>query len=1186
MIEAVTSPDSDAFAAAKQAQAEAANPMQSSWVEANAGSGKTKVLIDRVARLLLPRNGQPGARPDSILCITYTKAAANEMLSRLYARLGKWAVATDQQLRESLSELEGRPQSSYTEEDFLEARRLFARALETPGGLRIETIHALCARILRRFPLEAGIAPGFKAIEEDEANALWRGVLQVGLENLPALKPDEMQGLVDATGGLGLSAAVDALKFKRHELSHFYRNESSEKEWIERIRSAADASTDLRPEFLASAMGSEFPSEPVRAVLADLNAIADPGKADIKLRDALADVLQSGDPVQKYALYMSAIAGAKADFPAGSNPYTSKASALTADLFSRNLKSGTPEGREITRMKAVQTGLKAIDLRDRSVALMKIGLPIITAYTREKAQRGALDFDDLIAKTYSLLTQSNAAEWVLYKLDGGISHLLLDEAQDTSPPQWSLINAIVSEFQSGMGQERATAPRTQFVVGDPKQSIYSFQGAYQHKFETERQDFLRREEVIATSENRKINLPRMAMSFRSTPEVLQFVDEVRAHVPLDKSATDPLPPPDADITPHAPRRANQSGRVELWPLERPDVVADEDHAWTTPVDHVPADAPRRRLARSIAQSVRQMIDAGETVWKEQSDGRWQREPVQPEDILIQVRSRNELFEALIESLKQESIPVAGADRLRLLDNLGVQDCLNLIRFALQPEDDLALAEILRGPFCGLVDDDRHLFALAHGRGRGVTLWDRLRQAPADTFGPAKAFCEGLLAHRDQPVFEFLTRALTDRGADGLSGWDRLIQRLGEPVRDPVNALVSAALGHDMTQARSLQNFLCEIEQQNTVLKRELGEPDGAVRVMTVHGAKGLQSPVVILPDTTSATKLVSDALFIDREGVPLYSPSARTDAKATTHLREAANAAAEQESRRLLYVALTRASDRLIIAGAGLGNAKLGYAKSSWYRWCLTAMRALVGEAQSDDLPEEILSLGPPVPTATATPKSKPSDTPCPDWLTQPAPAPLPPQRLAAPSRLTEDQASVSPPFGATRSAALRRGRHIHALLQTQPALPASDHRTFGQRFLSRDTELTPSEIEEMLEVTLRTLAHPDFATVFDRDGRSEAAIVGTLPNSVMVNGRVDRLIIRPDEILIIDYKTDRPAPRQASDVDLSYRVQMAAYRAVLMSLYPDRPVRCGLLYTDGPHLITLDAVDMSESLNRVESGV
>ncbi|MEL6413323.1 MAG: double-strand break repair helicase AddA [Pseudomonadota bacterium] len=1188
MTEAVYSPDTAAFEAAKQAQADAANPAQSVWVEANAGSGKTKVLIDRVARLLLRRpDGRPGALPDSILCITYTKAAANEMLARLYQRLGDWAVASDEKLRRSLAQLEDRPITSYTDDDLREARILFARALETPGGLRIETIHAFCTRILRRFPLEAGVSPGFSAIEEDEANDLWRAVLAAGLDTAASLTPETLSILAEATGGLGVSTALDALRPHRQALQGLDRTYSSENELTEIITATSRSDGRSQDHILAAAMGPDFPADDCARAIEDLKGIEKPGKADTKLLDALLALSASNTPRQRYDTYMGALAGAKRDFPSGSNPYTAKAGEIVEDLFSRNLKTGAPEGREITRMKAVQSELQAAALAERTLALMQVGLPLLEAYKREKRLRGALDFDDLIAHTYTLLTHSSAAEWVLYKLDGGLTHLLLDEAQDTSPPQWALINAIVQEFQSGLGRDRLAEPRTQFVVGDPKQSIYSFQGADQQKFEQERQGFVRREEIVAEAEARKVNLPEMAMSFRSTPEVLRFVDEVRAVVPLDKSSTEPLPPREADVTPHAPRRLNQPGRVEVWPLELPDAGEGEENAWTAPTDHVPADAPRRRLARTIAGRVRSMLDRGETVWREQEDRSWRREPMRPDDVLILVRSRNDLFDALIESLKQENVPVAGADRLRLLDNLGVQDCLNLIRFALQPSDDLTLAEILRGPFCGLVDDDNHLFVLAHGRPKDSTLWDQLWASVAIDFQPARQFCHELIQNRNLPVFEFLSRALTTRDADRLSGWDKLIQRLGEPVRDPVQALVSKALGYDMTSARSLQLFLAEIERQDTVLKRELGEPEGAVRVMTVHGAKGLQSPVVIVPDTTSATKPVGDALFFGADGVPLYSPSTRTDAPATAALREAANEAAERESRRLLYVALTRASDRLIIAGAGARNSKTGFAKSSWYRWCALAMRELLGADAPDEEDSEAAMVFGPKPTLAKTAAvvniAKPE---APVWLKRPAPAAQPPQRLAAPSRLTEDQSAVSLPFGAGRAAALKRGRLIHALLQTLPEIAADRREATGQQFLAREPDISPDEIEEMLSVTLNTLNDPNFASVFAPGGRSEAAIVGTLPNGQMVNGRVDRLIITPDEILIIDYKTDRPAPSDAAAVEFAYRVQLAAYRAVLADIYPDRPVRCALLYTDGPRLIEILGDELSESLNRVDSGV
>ncbi|NQY97112.1 MAG: double-strand break repair helicase AddA [Henriciella sp.] len=1186
MTEVVFSPDSAAFEQAKQAQANAAQPGLSAWVEANAGSGKTKVLIDRVARLLLQRpDGRPGAPPDSILCITYTKAAANEMLSRLFSRLGDWSVADDDALRDKLAELEGRSASNYSTEDLRQARALFARALETPGGLRIETIHAFCARILRRFPLEAGVSPGFQEMEDDDANALWQAVLSARLEAAAESHPAEMKTLAEATGGLGINAALDALKFKRQEIQAFARAIGSDEDLGPHIRAAAGAGDAAPGAILHEAMVTELPESELRAALEALSAIDKLGASDLKLRDALSLLLDTNDARERYEIYMRALAGAKGGFPSGRNPFTAKAGPLVADLFTRNLKKGDPEGREITRLKAVQAELTAAEAAERTIALMRIGLPMVEAYSDQKRRRGALDFDDLIECTRRLLTRSNAAEWVLYKLDGGLTHLLLDEAQDTSPPQWALINAIVTEFQAGRGRGEEDDPRTQFVVGDPKQSIYSFQGADQQQFQAEKLNFISRETVLAEAADRPVNQPEMAMSFRSTPQVLGFVDEVRARVPLSDAAIDPLPPVDADLKPHTARRANQDGRVELWPLEMPTVSESDDDAWTTPTDHVPADAPRRRLARRIAAQVRQMIDSGESVWQEQPDRSWVRKAIRPEDILILVRSRNELFDALIESLKQEAVPVAGADRLRLLDNLGVQDCLNLIRFALQPGDDLTLAEILRGPFCDLVDDDRHLFTLAHDRGN-QSLWQRLASSDASDFQAAKAFCRRLIDNRHLPAFEFLTHALTERDTDRVSGWDKLIRRLGEPVRDPVHALLSGALSHDMTEAKSLQAYLSETEGRDTVLKRELGEPDGAVRVMTVHGAKGLQSPVVILPDTTGATKPVSDALFFTETGVPLHSPSSRLDCRATAELREATNLAAEKESRRLLYVALTRASDRLIIAGAGLGSSKTGYAKSSWFRWCLTAMQALVGGADEAVELEEMVAYGnAPIRVASDSPLNAPALHP-PDWLKRPAAAPAPPARLAAPSRLTEDHAAVRAPFGPDRSAALRRGRLIHALLQTLPELPHGDWRVAGRRFLSRDPDVSGSEAAEMLDVTLRTLNDPGFADIFAPGGRNEAAIVGALPSGQMVNGRVDRLIIDDDQVLIIDYKTDRPAPVQAADVDLSYLVQMAAYRAVLQSLYPERPVRCALLYTDGPHLIELDGQAMSESLNRVESRV
>ncbi len=1173
--------DDEAFEHAKREQARAADPETSSWVEANAGSGKTKVLIDRVARLLLRRpDGRPGAAPDSILCVTYTKAAANEMLSRLYERLGGWSIASDDALRESLSKLEGRAKSDYDQAALRDARALFARSLETPGGLRIETIHAFCARILRRFPLEAGVAPGFREIEEGEAERLWASVLA---EYLPKAAQDHEAELIvvsRAAGGFGVAAALDALKYRRQDLLAFSRSlDQGETDLAARVRTALGASDSAPDALIAKAVGDDLPKRRLEPLPAVLEAAKKPTGKDLNLAAALRIVCGAGDPRERWDAYVSVFQtqtgwGAK-------NPYGAslRGHADLEDLFQVEGDLGS----EIARLQETERQLRACEAAERTAALLTIGLPVIRAYQAAKRARAALDFDDLILHTLALLTHSEAAPWVLYKLDGGLSHILLDEAQDTSPPQWALINALVDEFRSGLGQVGDTIKRTQFVVGDPKQSIYSFQGADQQHFEREQTRFVAREEALGDA----VSLPEMNMSFRSSPEILTFVDEVRARIPLGSAALDGFPPREANLLPHAPRRTNQPGLVELWPLEMPILAEPDASHWTAPPDHTPENAPRRRLAERIARSVRTMIDRGDTVWRSLQGGRAQRRPVQPQDILILVRRRNDLFDALIDSLKREGLPVAGADRLKLLDNIGVQDCLNLIRLALQPSDDLTLAEILRGPFCGLVDDDLHLYPLAYDRKSGESLWQRLQASTAEAFQPAKTFCQALIATRGLSAFDFLTEHLTVRRGDGLSGWDRLVQRLGEPVRDPVRALLQKALGFDMRSAASLQAFLAEIEADMSELKRDLGEPEGAVRVMTVHGAKGLQSPIVILPDTTSGTRRSDDQIFLTADGTPVYSPSAKLDSDKIKRLREDKSEANERESRRLLYVALTRAQDRLIICGAGLASPASGFAKSSWYRWCLAAMTGLNG-GDPDDVPEQVMQFGElPPHLASARPDQGRASAPEYSWLYQLAGQGAAGRRMLAPSALVPDQAPVLAPLQPDREFSLKRGRMIHTLLQTLSERPASDHETAATAILGRNQAFDDAQRAEILKTTLAVLRDAGFAAVFAPGGRNEAAIVGTLPNGLAVNGRVDRLCVTDSEILIFDYKTDRPAPTSAENVGLSYLVQMAAYQAILKQIYGDgRTVRCAILYTDGPKLIPLPDDLLLESLNRVNSEV
>jgi len=1168
--------DTPDYRAANSAQAEAADPAHSAWVVANAGSGKTKVLIDRVARLLLGRPDEAGAKPDSILCITYTKAAANEMLSRLYATLGEWSVLEDRKLAGLLAKLVGRTAEAFTDDELKNARRLFAQALETPGGLRIETIHAFCARVLRRFPLEAGVAPGFTEIEDSEASRLWQ---EAQREAVLAADPAALDILALAAGHDGATSALNVLRGVQAEALAFAEIHGGDALAMEAVlREALNAPEASPDELIVHAMGDAFPEQEVRAAIGLL--IAGGAKGELTAASILEAVFEAGDARQKFEAYLSLFL-TQSGSPRASNPYnkgTGEASPLLVELF--QMKGG--QGREAARMLDVMAQMQAAEAVERSIALLDVGLPALRAYKQKKRARAALDFDDLIERTRDLLTMKDASDWVLYKLDGGLSHILLDEAQDTSPGQWTLINALKEEFFSGAGTEQHETVRTQFVVGDGKQSIYSFQGADPERFASERQVF---SGLIP-----KPALPEMAMSFRSSPEVLSFVDEVWKGQPDAGAAFEVKMPTGLDTPKHTARRSEQPGRVELWPLAPLPLEDDDVDAWARPKNVLSDVSPKASLATEIAVKIKNMITRGDTVWEEQKHlkGRpWVRRACRAEDFLILVRNRQGgLFDALISGLKRADVPVAGADRLVLADHIGVKDCLNLMRFALLPEDDLTLAEILRGPFCGLVDDDKHLFPLAYKRGK-ASVWSQLQAHDDPVFAEAKAFLCGLRERVGMPPYEFLSTVLEQTQPSGKTGWEHLNARLGTPARDPVEALLARAIAHDARAPSSLQGFVSAMERDDSQIKRDLAKADGEVRVMTVHGAKGLEAPIVILPDTTSKPKAGAGPMFM-LGGAPVWSPRKDVDTPQAAAARASASARALREHYRLLYVALTRAQDRLIIAGSWFGGArsKTGCDERSWYAICQAAMAAMPGAEQDDD---GVFALG-------ASPSQMPHkgvggglDATLPEWVMRPAPENASTARLVAPSALLPRDVPVLAPFGEARAARLKRGRMIHSLLQYLPEMPPEARRAAGEEFLSRDAALDEAARADMLSAAMGVLESDELAELFAPGGRAEAAVIGTapeLPDGTIINGRVDRLVVTDTHVLIVDFKTDQPGPATIDDIADSYTAQMAAYWAVLKQAYTGKIVQAALCWTDGPQLMVLPDARLLEVLNRVKSVV
>ncbi len=1156
----------DALKAASKAQADAANPAASAYATANAGSGKTKVLIDRVARLLLRRDdGRDGAKPDSILCITYTRAAASEMLTRLFDTLGKWAVMEDDPLRRQLADLEGRKADTYTEEQLKAARSLFARALETPGGLRIETIHAFCARILRRFPLEAGVMPGFIELEEEDAGEIWQAAKRNAI--LRAAKTDRatLALLAREAGRDGASSALDELRKAGRTLRQFASEcDHDPVSMAQALRGLIRPPDDTAADLAVRAMGSELPTSNLRLAISALQG----GKAtDLKLAALLVHVVEAGDPQAAFDAYASIFLTTGGELRKR-NPYTkdvAKLEPLVPDLFAM---VDNP-GRETLRMQVLFNSLKRAQAFERTVALLKLGLPALEDYEAGKRQRGALDFDDLIERTRDLLASEGLSSWVLYKLDGGLSHVLLDEAQDTSPSQWELIRALTQEFTAGEGRARLQDPRTVFMVGDEKQSIYSFQGADPARFLDETRALKQRDPDAAHAD--------MHMSFRSSPEILTFVDTVWNTAPeVDVPLTDQRPMT-SDKTLHTAKRWDQPGFVELWPVTPRDEDPETD-AWGRPVDALRVTSPKVKLARAIARSVKEMVTGGAAVWTKTGA----QQPARPGDILILVRERRGgLFEAIINALKSAGVAVAGADRLRLTDYIGVQDCLNLIRFAILPSRDLALAEILRGPFGGLVDDDRYLFELAAGRKPGETLWDRARASQDTDVARVCCFLQSLIKRADLPAFEFLSYVLDRPDEAGQSGWEKLNARLGTPARDPIEALLARALAHDSSGPSSLQLFVTGLEATPVEIKRDLAEAGEEVRVMTVHGAKGLQAPIVILPDTTSKPRLTTDAI-LSVDGAIIWSPRKDTDIEPSERARAIAQAKAHEEHRRLLYVALTRAQDRLLIAGhwyGSSGEAALGYDPVSWYALCRNAMDQLPAVASETGG----LQYGLRLKTGSAAGAAETAKDILPDWARQVPKQDAAVRTLTAPTSLLGPRTRVVAPFDPRREARLKRGRLIHSLLQHLPEMPLNARELAGQAFLAREPDLSEAQRAEMLEAASGILNDPALAELFQPGGRAEASVIGRIPHfprQVVINGRVDRLVVTPDRVLVIDFKTDQPAPDDVTGVAEGYITQMAAYAAVLEQAFPGREVVAVLCWTDGPKMMRIPGAMLSESLN------
>ena len=1125
-------------------QVDASDPSASAWVSANAGCGKTHVLAQRVIRLMLA-----GTAPAKILCLTFTRAAAANMANQVFEALAKWITLDDAALARAVAQIEGRSPSAAT---FARARRLFSAALDAPGGLKVQTIHAFCARLLQQFPFEANVAARFSVLDERaERGLLERLRLEVLLR--AAADPDSPIGvalstaIASATDG-NFRDAIDEAIARRGQLAAWLAEQGGLKGAVAELSAllGVDSNDDvdrLEVEILASPF-LPVPEWPACAAL-----LATGQRQDRVLSDRLSGALGLAGSARRHAYLQGFF----------TDRWEARRLLVTKAFAARHPALADRLVRERDRLQGLLRRRFGILARERTAALLTIASDLIDRYRREKEARGLLDYNDLIDKTLSLMTHVEAA-WVHYKLDLGIDHVLVDEAQDTSPEQWEIIKKLVAEFTSGQGARGIR--RTIFAVGDEKQSIFSFQGAAPHEFAASRRHFER-----AHRDARMAFVQReFKHSFRSGANVLSAIDTVFSPERIYASVTT-----DADgIPPHLALPGAPPGLVEIWPC----IVAKRRgalEAWDAPFDELPEQSPQIRLAERIAEAAGAAVAAGR----------------QPGDILVLVRQRGQLFEAILRALKNAGMAVSGADRLVMTEHIAVMDLLVLADALLLPSDDLALATVLKSPLFGF--DEDLLFRLAFKR-RG-TLWAALlerAETDARCAGAAEKLERLAERSRNELPFHFYARLL---GAE--RGRKQILGRLGQEADDVLDEFLNLALAYEAQGPACLQGFIEWMRASAAAVKRDMDVARNEVRVMTVHGAKGLEAPMVVLADTTTRPAGPRDPRLLPIAGVrnPVNGPrrlvwagTRDQDVEAIARAREDIRREAEAEYRRLLYVAMTRTAEHLIICGAQGIN---GRPRGCWYDLVFEMLTPHAEKSERDG--GIIWPWRPgvaPQGAALAVPRDDVNPIELPGWLQDdailsPAPACIAPSRTASPQLVVPSSFAVpssSAMAVGARAGAIRRGLIVHRLLQFLPEVPPERRDEAARRHLARHlSDVAEQERDELLSSVFALLDEPRFAALFGPGTRAEVPIVGRLARNgrpaLRVSGQVDRLAVTDEFVLIADYKSDRPAPRQISEVPPAYILQLALYRAVLARIFPERPVRAGLLWIEVPDLMDLPQV-------------
>lgn len=1095
------------FDEATLAQIKAADPTKNTWVSANAGSGKTRVLTDRVARLLLHNTD-----PQRILCLTYTKAAAAEMQNRLFKRLGEWAMLPDDELRNAL-QLLGEESTFLDLEKLNQARTLFAAALETPGGLKVQTIHSFCDALLRRFPLEAGVAPQFNVLEDRQAKQLRSEVIEQMAQHLDTSPIDEL-----------------AKHFTRMDTDELTREIVKKRTGFKISPTHSDF--NVQEKVTIEQLGERVFIPFLKTIEQLITLMSLGSKNDVKISKKLGNIDLEGSVNQNLKILENVfLNGVKAK----SGPFSAKETIATLGtipdtdpLFVLQLEIATiVESNRVIRL--------ALNAYERTQSLHKFANSFLTAYDERKASNALLDYDDLINLSAQLLTKSSMAQWVLYRLDGGLDHILVDEAQDTSPSQWAVIDCLAHEFTHGASAN--DRPRSLFVVGDEKQSIYSFQGADPDVFGEKKIEF----ETLLKHIDQELVDRELLHSFRSAPPILNLVDHIFAGYAGAEMKAPPL---------HKPFHNTKPGRVDLWPFIEKEKAPDKE-VWYRPIDLPAPNDPKQELARRIAHNLRDLLDSRQII-KVENEYR----PITAGDILILVQGREaqsptSLFREILKELKSKGIPVAGADRLNVGDELAVRDILSLLQFANMADDDLSLAEAMRSPLLNMSEGE--LFSVAHAR-KG-TLWQSLRER--SEYEKVLVILHDIRKQVDYlRPYELIERILTKH-----NGRQKLLSRLGPEVEDGIDELLAQSLQYEALEPPTLSGFLHWFVSGEVEIKRDMGKSN-QIRVMTVHGSKGLESPVVILPDTGDKSMPQSEQITL-ANGKAIWRSTGGEGSKIQNESESLFKSRQSAEKMRLLYVALTRAESWLIICGA-----RERKRETAWYNLVESAMIDLKASTISIDGMGDGLSLesenwaelG-----IEETAKSLVTDEVIkPSWISEPAIKLARPKQPMAPSKLGGAKALPNDNALPENEAKIR-GKRLHKLLEHLPAHPKEARLSIAHHLLnSEPISNNADDINILAAEAIALLDNPNLSHIFfGHDSLAEVGItayISQLDNNIV--GYIDRLIIRDTTILAVDFKSNAGVPLSVEETPIGILAQQAAYFLALEQIYPNHSINMAILWT------------------------